>query len=174
MDFGCPFMQVAFNIVGYTWFSCSDFYDVLPFPETFYYKHTLWGGKKLCTLVLIFEGDHMLTPHFADLVHHHFDDIHDAAAFHDTSRCSPALALRWVPVNPMAENWPNIRSRVIYGFRPSFGMDLRCTDRAAADHAWTTRFNPRKIARFCRIWRDEHRQLVRRRRSNWFPKFLPT
>lgn len=23
----------------------------------------------------------MLTPHFADLVHHHFDDIHDAAVF---------------------------------------------------------------------------------------------
>lgn len=37
----------------------------------------------------------MLTPHFADLVHHHFDDIHDAAAFFSCSTDhGPAMALR--------------------------------------------------------------------------------
>ena len=54
----------------------------------------------------------MLTPHFADLVHHHFDGIHDAAAFFHVQ---PITVQRWlsgeVPVNPMAEKLMNIHAR---------------------------------------------------------------
>ena len=88
----------------------------------------------------------MLTPHFADLVHHHFDDIHDAAAFFHVQ---PITVQRWlsgeVPVNPMAEKLMNIHAR---GYLP---LDYRWNgfkvhfDRATLITPERREFNPKGL-----------------------------
>ncbi|CAK2474438.1 S-adenosylhomocysteine hydrolase [Vibrio crassostreae] len=115
----------------------------------------------------------MLTPHFADLVHHHFDDIHDAAAFFHVQ---PITVQRWlsgeVPMNPMAEKLMNIHAR---GYLP---LDHRWNgfkvhfDRATLITPERREFNPKELLSFA-YWRDEHRQLVERHGRIDSPKFYP-
>ncbi|MEZ8511676.1 DUF3653 domain-containing protein [Vibrio splendidus] len=102
----------------------------------------------------------MLTPHFADLVHHHFDDIHDAAAFFHVQ---PITVQRWlsgeVPVNPMAEKLMNIHARGYLpldhrwnGFRVHFDRTTLVTPKRRE-------FNPKELLSFA-YWRDEHRHTL--------------
>lgn len=110
----------------------------------------------------------MLTRHFADLVHHHFDDIHDAETFFHVQ---PITVHRWlsgeVPVNPMAEKLMNIHAR---GYLP---LDYRWNgfkvhfDRTTLVTPKRREFNPKELLSFAYYWRDERHGRIDS------PKFYP-